>query len=161
MHDRRLCLLPSGMGPRRRQKGVRILWPLRPGKVWNSMGLSAGGHRLFGCCHPINPGLHPRNQAREVATRSPLRPRKFIQRLVYILRNGAGILIVIFSGEMNNGFLGDAVSVAGSRKSLNLHPVLLMHPGQDDTYSQFSQRTVPRSTHSGHYSHSMHHNFQL
>lgn len=68
----------------------------------------------------------------------------------------------MFSGEMNNGFLGDTASIAGSRKSLNLHPVLLMHPGQDDTYSQFSQRTVPRSIHSGHYSHPMHHhNFQL
>lgn len=71
------------------------------------------------------------------------------------------VIIVVVSGEMNNGFIGDAASVAGSRKSLNLHPVLLMHPGQDDTYSQFSQRTVPRSTHSGHYSHPMHHNFQL
>lgn len=67
----------------------------------------------------------------------------------------------LYKGEMNNGFIADGASVAGSRKSLNLHPVLLMHPGQDDTYSQFSQRTVPRSTHSGHYSHPMHHNFQL
>ncbi|KAJ8943994.1 hypothetical protein NQ314_009577 [Rhamnusium bicolor] len=60
-------------------------------------------------------------------------------------------------------FVGDSASVAGSRKSLSIHPVLLMHPGQDDTYSQFSQRTVPRSTHSGHYSHphSLHRNFQL
>ncbi|CAH0550472.1 unnamed protein product [Brassicogethes aeneus] len=69
----------------------------------------------------------------------------------------------LFKGEMNSAFVGDSASVAGSRKSLNLHPVMLMHPGQDDTYSQFSQRTVPRSTHSGHYSHphAMHHNFQL
>ncbi|KAJ3649962.1 hypothetical protein Zmor_021675 [Zophobas morio] len=70
----------------------------------------------------------------------------------------------LFKGEMNSAFVADTASVAGSRKSLNLHPVLLMHPGQDDTYSQFSQRTVPRSTHSGHYSHPHslhHHNFQL
>ncbi|XP_017776803.1 PREDICTED: lipoma HMGIC fusion partner-like 3 protein [Nicrophorus vespilloides] len=59
----------------------------------------------------------------------------------------------LFKGEMNGAFVNDAGSVAGSRKSLNLHPVMMMHPGQDDTYSQFSQRTVPRSTHSGHYSH--------
>lgn len=64
---------------------------------------------------------------------------------------------------MNSAFLGDSASVAGSRKSLGVHPVLLVHPGQDDTYSQFSQRTVPRSIHSGHYSHphSLHRNFQL
>lgn len=70
-------------------------------------------------------------------------------------------LFFFFAGEMNSGFVNDTGSVAGSRKSLNLHPVLLMHPGQDDTYSQFSQRTVPRSTHSGHYSHPMHHNYQM
>lgn len=58
----------------------------------------------------------------------------------------------IYKGDVNGAFLGDNASVAGSRKSLNLHPVLLMHPGQDDTYSQFSQRTVPRSIRSGHYS---------
>jgi hypothetical protein len=63
----------------------------------------------------------------------------------------------LFKGEMNGAFVNDAGSVAGSRKSLNLHPVLMMHPGQDDTYSQFSQRTVPRSTHSGHYGHPIHH----
>ncbi|CAG9863378.1 unnamed protein product [Phyllotreta striolata] len=60
----------------------------------------------------------------------------------------------LFKGEMNGAFMGDSASVAGSRKSLSIHhPVLLVHPGQDDTYSQFSQRTVPRSVHSGHYSH--------
>ncbi|XP_065167998.1 LHFPL tetraspan subfamily member 3 protein-like [Atheta coriaria] len=67
----------------------------------------------------------------------------------------------LFKGEMNGAFVNDTGSVAGSRKSLNLHPVLMMHPAQDDTYSQFSQRTVPRSTHGGHYSHPhhpMHHN---
>ncbi|XP_050505072.1 LHFPL tetraspan subfamily member 3 protein [Diabrotica virgifera virgifera] len=66
----------------------------------------------------------------------------------------------LFKGEMNGAFMGDTASVAGSRKSLNMHPVLLVHPGQEDTYSQFSQRTVPRSIHSGHYSHpnSLHRN---
>lgn len=64
---------------------------------------------------------------------------------------------------MNGAFLGDSASVAGSRKSLSVHPVLLVHPGQDDTYSQFSQRTMSRSIHSGHYSHphSLQRNFQL
>lgn len=69
---------------------------------------------------------------------------------------------------MNPAFANDTGSIAGSRKSLNLHPVLLMHPGQDDTYSQFSQRTVPRSSqsnlHFGHpshqYGHSSRHNFR-
>lgn len=69
----------------------------------------------------------------------------------------------LYKGEMNSAYLSDSASVAGSRKSLNIHPVMLMPPGQDDTYSQFSQRTVPRSVHSGHYSHphSLHRNFQL
>ncbi|ENN71981.1 LHFPL tetraspan subfamily member 3 protein [Dendroctonus ponderosae] len=69
----------------------------------------------------------------------------------------------LYKGEMNSAYLSDSASVAGSRKSMNIHPVLLMPPGQDDTYSQFSQRTVPRSIHSGHYSHphSLHRNFQL
>ncbi|XP_066249454.1 LHFPL tetraspan subfamily member 3 protein [Euwallacea similis] len=69
----------------------------------------------------------------------------------------------LFKGEMNSGYVSDSASIAGSRKSLNIHPVLLVPPGQDDTYSQFSQRTVPRSIHSGHYSHphSLHRNFQL
>ncbi|RZF42900.1 hypothetical protein LSTR_LSTR014906 [Laodelphax striatellus] len=49
-------------------------------------------------------------------------------------RNGAG--------EVNGGFLGDTQSMAGSRKSLNLHPVLLMpQPGEVDRYSEFSNRT--------------------
>ncbi|KAL1502205.1 hypothetical protein ABEB36_007381 [Hypothenemus hampei] len=69
----------------------------------------------------------------------------------------------LYKGEMNGAFVNDAASVAGSRRSINVHPVMLMPPGQDDTYSQFSQRTVPRSIHSGHYAHphSLHRNFQL
>lgn len=42
---------------------------------------------------------------------------------------------MLFAGEVNGGFMGDAHSVAGSRKSLNLHPVLLMpQPGDADRY---------------------------
>ncbi|XP_023715865.1 LHFPL tetraspan subfamily member 3 protein [Cryptotermes secundus] len=52
----------------------------------------------------------------------------------------------LYKGEVNGGFVGDAQSVAGSRKSLNLHPVLLMpqphHPGGEaDRFSEFSNRT--------------------
>ncbi|XP_054277906.1 LHFPL tetraspan subfamily member 3 protein [Macrosteles quadrilineatus] len=69
----------------------------------------------------------------------------------------------LYKGEVNGGFMGDAHSVAGSRKSLNLHPVLLMpQPGDADRYSEFSNRTG-RSKNSGFrpdYGPSMH-NFQL
>ncbi|XP_067001640.1 LHFPL tetraspan subfamily member 3 protein [Anabrus simplex] len=54
----------------------------------------------------------------------------------------------LYKGEVNGGFVGDAQSVAGSRKSLNLHPVLLMpqphhhhQPGEADRFSEFSNRT--------------------
>ncbi|XP_039276231.1 LHFPL tetraspan subfamily member 3 protein, partial [Nilaparvata lugens] len=49
----------------------------------------------------------------------------------------------MYKGEVNGGFLGDTQSMAGSRKSLNLHPVLLMpQPGHEaDRYSEFSNRT--------------------
>ncbi|XP_063238606.1 LHFPL tetraspan subfamily member 3 protein isoform X2 [Bacillus rossius redtenbacheri] len=55
----------------------------------------------------------------------------------------------LYKGEVNNGYVGDAQSVAGSRKSLNLHPVLLMpqpphaslQPGDADRFSEFSNRT--------------------
>ena len=55
-------------------------------------------------------------------------------------------LVGVVAGEVNGGFVGDAQSVAGSRKSLNLHPVLLMprphHPGGEaDRFSEFSNRT--------------------
>lgn len=49
-------------------------------------------------------------------------------------------------GEINNAY-GDTNSVAGSRKSLNLHPVLLMPQGgahgghEQDRFSEFSNRT--------------------
>lgn len=61
-----------------------------------------------------------------------------------------------FPGEVNNAYVTDATSVSGSRKSLALQPVLIMHPhphahrGMDmDTYSHYSGRTT-RSKH-GHY----------
>lgn len=65
---------------------------------------------------------------------------------------------VPYKGELNTAY--DTSSVSGSRKSLNLHPVLLMHPPQDDTYSQFSQRTATARSKGSHYHGSMH-NFQL
>ncbi|KAK7872680.1 hypothetical protein R5R35_002672 [Gryllus longicercus] len=48
----------------------------------------------------------------------------------------------LYKGEVNNGFVGDAHSVAGSRKSLNLHPVLLMPGNEADRFSEFSGRTA-------------------
>ncbi|XP_017475312.1 PREDICTED: lipoma HMGIC fusion partner-like 3 protein isoform X1 [Rhagoletis zephyria] len=53
----------------------------------------------------------------------------------------------LYKGEINNAYITDAVSLAGSRKSLNLQPILLVAPPQnmpangDDTISQFSSRT--------------------
>uniref|UniRef100_A0A8D8XJS5 Lipoma HMGIC fusion partner-like 3 protein n=2 Tax=Cacopsylla melanoneura TaxID=428564 RepID=A0A8D8XJS5_9HEMI len=46
-------------------------------------------------------------------------------------------------GEINNAY-GDNNSVAGSRKSLNLHPVMLMPQGvhEQDRFSEFSNRTT-------------------
>lgn len=65
-----------------------------------------------------------------------------------------------FAGEINNAYLTDAVSIAGSRKSLNLQPVLLVAPPHhDDSVSQFSSRTANRYNRPD-YHNSMHH-FQL
>ncbi|XP_014247318.1 LHFPL tetraspan subfamily member 3 protein [Cimex lectularius] len=69
----------------------------------------------------------------------------------------------LYKGEVNGGFMGDAHSMAGSRKSLNMHPVLLMpQPGDVDRYSEFSNRTgrSKASAYRAEYSSSMH-NFQL
>lgn len=67
---------------------------------------------------------------------------------------------------MNNAYLTDAVSMAGSRKSLNLQPVLLVAPPHhmggtsgDDSISQFSNRTPSRYNQRD-FHNSMHH-FQL
>ena len=47
-----------------------------------------------------------------------------------------------FNGEMNNGFVGDAGSTAGSRKSLHLLPVLMMPQSMTeiDRFSELSNR---------------------
>lgn len=47
-------------------------------------------------------------------------------------------------GDVNNVYLPDAVSIAGSRKSLNLQPVLLVGPAGEDCNSQFSINTTNR-----------------
>lgn len=72
----------------------------------------------------------------------------------------------IHLGEVNNAYLTDAVSIAGSRKSLNLQPVLLVAPPHhmsaangDDSISQFSNRTSNRYNRPD-FHNSMHH-FQL
>ncbi|CAG9135797.1 unnamed protein product [Plutella xylostella] len=64
-------------------------------------------------------------------------------------------------GEVNNAYVTDATSISGSRKSLALQPVLIMHPHAPmdmDTYSHYSGRTA-RSKH-GIYANTMH-NYQL
>ncbi|KAH8245715.1 hypothetical protein KR032_000084 [Drosophila birchii] len=53
--------------------------------------------------------------------------------------------ITLFTGEINNAYLTDAISLAGSRKSnpritgLNLQPILLVAPPNEDSISQFSR----------------------
>jgi len=45
----------------------------------------------------------------------------------------------MYQGEINPGFMGDNMSLAGSRKSGGLQPVMLMpHGPQDDRYSEYS-----------------------
>jgi hypothetical protein len=75
-------------------------------------------------------------------------------------------------GEVNNAYITDVSSIGGSRKSLNLQPVLLvtpphhMAPGGDDSHSvsQFSSRTAPRFNRQAefhHHNHNPMHQFQL
>lgn len=72
----------------------------------------------------------------------------------------------VFKGEVNNAYITDVSSIAGSgsRKSLNLKPVLLVTPphhpsGGDDSISQFSSRA---GTHNQRFHNPMHHHqFQL
>lgn len=71
----------------------------------------------------------------------------------------------LYKGEINGGYIGDNQSLAGSRKSMNLQPVMLMPhgPGDMDRYSEYSHRTG-RSNPSpfrGPYSPNIQHNFQL
>lgn len=44
--------------------------------------------------------------------------------------------MILFLGVVNNAFLTDGTSIAGSRKSLNLQPILVV--GSEDAVSQFS-----------------------
>jgi len=54
----------------------------------------------------------------------------------------------MYQGEINPGYLGDNMSLAGSRKSGGLQPVMLMpHGPQDDRFSEYSH-PANRSSHS-------------
>lgn len=53
----------------------------------------------------------------------------------------------LYKGEVNPGFVNEAQSVAGSRKSLSLRPVLLVAPPEQDRYSELS-RAKSHSHHS-------------
>lgn len=70
-------------------------------------------------------------------------------------------------GEVNNAYITDVNSIQGSRKSLNLKPVLLVTPPHhhqisEDTISQFSSRTgtnrFQNPMHNHHQSHHPMHN---
>ncbi|XP_070499332.1 LHFPL tetraspan subfamily member 5 protein [Chironomus tepperi] len=70
-------------------------------------------------------------------------------------------------GTVNNAYITDVHSIAGSRKSLNLKPVLLVTPPHiqtaDDSISQFSSRngTNHRFHNPMHHHHHHHQQFQL
>ncbi|XP_058802094.1 LHFPL tetraspan subfamily member 3 protein [Phymastichus coffea] len=80
----------------------------------------------------------------------------------------------LYKGEVNAAYVNEAQSVAGSRKSLSLRPVLLVAPPDQDRYSELS-RAKSHSHHSlfaasqSHPVHAIstntlnhsHHNFQL
>ncbi|XP_042235487.1 LHFPL tetraspan subfamily member 3 protein-like [Homarus americanus] len=68
----------------------------------------------------------------------------------------------VYKGQMNAGFVGDAGSLAGSRKSLNLQPVMLMPHPDNDRFSEFSHHTgrSKNSAYRAHYASSVQ-NFQL
>jgi len=70
----------------------------------------------------------------------------------------------VYKGEINSGFIGDNHSIAGSRKSVNLQPVMLMpHPPEMDRYSEYSHRPGRNQSpfRGGPYSPNVQHNFQL
>ena len=48
----------------------------------------------------------------------------------------------VLRGEVNGGYLYEAPSVAGSRRSMNLQPVMLMPQTEPDRYSEFSHRSA-------------------
>jgi len=71
----------------------------------------------------------------------------------------------MYQGEINPGYMGDNLSLAGSRKSGGLQPVMLMpHGPQDDRYSEYSH-PANRSSQSPHrtgpHMPQVQHNFQL
>ncbi|KAK4300498.1 hypothetical protein Pmani_027281 [Petrolisthes manimaculis] len=68
----------------------------------------------------------------------------------------------MYKGQMNAGFVTDGASLAGSRKSLNLQPVMLMPHPDHDRYSEFSHHTArsKSSAYRAHYASSVQ-NFQL
>ena len=49
----------------------------------------------------------------------------------------------MYHGEINPGFMGDNLSIAGSRKSGGLQPVMLMPHGPvpDERFSEYSHHT--------------------
>lgn len=53
----------------------------------------------------------------------------------------------LYKGEVNPGYMNEAQSMAGSRKSLSLRPVLLVAPPEQDRYSELS-RAKSHSHHS-------------
>ena len=89
-------------------------------------------------------------------------------------RNICNSFALLFLGEVNPGYVNEAQSVAGSRKSLSLRPVLLVAPPEQDRYSELSRAKshshhslyTPAPTHPAHtmstntLNHSQH-NFQL
>ncbi|XP_069971348.1 LHFPL tetraspan subfamily member 3 protein [Penaeus vannamei] len=68
----------------------------------------------------------------------------------------------VYKGQMNPGFVSDGGSLAGSRKSLNLQPVMLMPHPDHDRFSEFSHHTgrSKASAYRAHYASSVQ-NFQL
>ncbi|XP_045598339.1 LHFPL tetraspan subfamily member 3 protein [Procambarus clarkii] len=68
----------------------------------------------------------------------------------------------VYKGQMNAGFVGDAGSLGGSRKSLNLQPVMLMPHPDHDRFSEYSHHTArsKASAYRAHYASSVQ-NFQL
>lgn len=75
---------------------------------------------------------------------------------IIFFKNLLSKIIIFFTGEINNSYITDAVSLAGSRKNLNLQPILLVAPPGDDTLSQFSSRTPNHRYNRPEYHNSMH-----
>eukprot|EP00090_Calanus_glacialis_P015447 TRINITY_DN2438_c0_g1_i1.p1 TRINITY_DN2438_c0_g1~~TRINITY_DN2438_c0_g1_i1.p1 ORF type:complete len:287 (-),score=77.80 TRINITY_DN2438_c0_g1_i1:108-968(-) len=68
----------------------------------------------------------------------------------------------MYQGEINPGFMGDNMSLTGSRKSGGLQPVMLMpHGPQDDRYSEYSHPANRSSQSPFRTGPQVQHNFQL